>query len=129
MTKFLELREKLRNLYGKYEIYVVTALKFMLALTAFWLINSKMGYMEQLNNPAVVLILALLGAFLPINASVIIASGLIIAHLSALSLEVCLVGVCLFVLMFFMYYRFAPKNGYRSEECLLGKECGSRWSP
>ncbi len=112
MTKFLELREKLRNLYGKYEIYLVTALKFILALTAFWLINSKMGYMERLDNPAVVLILALLGAFLPINASVIIASGLIIAHLSALSLEACLVGVCLFVLMFFMYYRFAPKNGY-----------------
>lgn len=112
MTSVLELREKLRNIYGRYEVYVVTGLKFMLALSVFWLINSKMGYMERLDHPAVVLFLALLAAFLPINGSVIIGSILILAHLSALSIEASLIGVVLFVLMFFMYYRFAPKNGY-----------------
>lgn len=112
MTKILELREKLRDFYGKYEIYVVTAGKFILTFIAFWLINSKMGYMEILENPAVSLLLALLCAFLPINGSVIIGAGLILLHLWSLSMEVCIIAVGLFVLMFFMYYKFAPKNGY-----------------
>ncbi len=112
MTNILELREKLRDFYGKYEIYVVTGGKFILALVAFWLINSNMGYMEKLDNPAVVLLLALLCAFLPINGSVVIGALLILLHLWSLSIEVCLVAVGLFLLMFFMYYKFAPKNGY-----------------
>lgn len=112
MTNILELREKLRDFYGKYEIYVVTGVKFILAFLAFWLINGNMGYMEKLDNPAVALILALLCAFLPINGSVVIGAILILLHLWSLSMEVCLVAAGLFVLMFFMYYKFAPKNGY-----------------
>lgn len=112
MTKILELREKLRDFYGKYEVYVVTGGKFVLTFVAFWLINSRMGYMERLDNPAVALLLALLCAFLPINASVVLGAGLILAHLWALSMEVCLVAAALFVLMFFMYYKFASKSGY-----------------
>lgn len=112
MTNILELREKLRDFYGKYEIYVVTGVKFILAFIAFWLINSRMGYMERLDNPAVALLLALLCAFLPVNGSVVIGALLILLHLWSLSMEVCLVAVGLFLLMFFMYYKFAPKNGY-----------------
>lgn len=112
MTNILELREKLRDFYGKYEVYVVTGIKFILAFIAFGLINSKMGYMERLDNIAVVLLLALLCAFLPINGSVLIGALLILLHLWAVSMEACLVAVGLFVLMFFMYYKFAPKNGY-----------------
>lgn len=112
MTNILELREKLRDFYGKYEIYVVTGVKFILAFVAFWLINGNMGYMEKLDHLAVALILALLCAFLPINGSVIIGAILILLHLWSLSMEVCLVAAGLFVLMFFMYYKFAPKNGY-----------------
>lgn len=112
MTNILELREKLRYFYGKYEIYVVTGLKFILTLSVFRLINSRMGYMEKLDNPAIALLLALVCAFLPINAGVFLSAALILAHLWALSVEVCIVGAGLFVLMFFMYYIFAPKNGY-----------------
>lgn len=112
MTNILELREKLRDFYGKYEVYVVTGVKFILAFIAFWLINSNMSYMEKLDNPAVALLLALLCAFLPVNGSVVIGALLILLHLWSLSLEVCVVAAGLFVLMFFMYYKFAPKNGY-----------------
>lgn len=112
MTVVLELREKLRNFYGKYEIYVTAGTKFVLSLVSFFLINSRMGYMEKLNNPAVVLILALVCTFLPVNAMVVIGCGLILAHLFALSMEVCAIALCLLLLLFFMYYKFAPDNGY-----------------
>lgn len=112
MTKMLELREKLRNFYGKYEMYVAAGMKFIVALAAFFIINKNIGYMEKLENPVVVLILALACTFLPVNAIMLIGAGLILAHLSALSLEICLLAACLFLLMLFMYYKFAPRNGY-----------------
>ena len=60
MTGLLEIRERLRNFYGKYEIYVVTGVKFVLGLVTFFLINNQMGYMERLDHPALALLLALL---------------------------------------------------------------------
>ena len=63
MTFLLEIREKLRILYGKYEIYVTVAVKFILGIAVFFWINSGIGYMERLNQLAVVLLLALACAF------------------------------------------------------------------
>ena len=60
MTGLLELREKLRIFYGKYELYVAAGIKFMLGILVFSIINSQTGYMEQLNQMAVVLLLSIL---------------------------------------------------------------------
>ena len=108
MTGLLEFRERLRNFYGRYEIYVTAGVKFVLGLVTFLLINSQLGYQEQLNQPAVALLLALACAFMPVNIMVAAACGLILIHLSALSLEVCAIGLCLILLLFFLYGKFAP---------------------
>ena len=60
MTALLELKQKIKNLYGEYEIYILPFLKFVLALVYFIWINANMGYMEQINNIFIVLILALI---------------------------------------------------------------------
>lgn len=112
MTGLLELREKLRIFYGKYELYVAAGIKFMLGILVFSIINSQTGYMEQLNQMAVVLLLSLVCAFLPVNAMVVLACGQILLHLYALSLEACAIGLCLFVLLLFLYGKFVPENGY-----------------
>lgn len=112
MTGLLEMRERMRNFYGRYEVYVTAGMKFLLGLVLFFLINSQLGYREQLNQPAVALLLALLCAFMPINIMVVAACGLILIHLSALSLEVCAIGLCLMLLLFFLYGMYAPKHGY-----------------
>ena len=43
MTALLELKQKIKNLYGQNEIYILPVLKFALALTYFLWINEKMG--------------------------------------------------------------------------------------
>lgn len=111
MTGLLELRERLRSFYGKYEIYVTAAGRFLLGLAAFFLINSQMGYMERLNHPAVVLLLALVCTFLPVNVMVVFACALILLHLYALAIEACAIALCLFLLLLFLYAKFASKNG------------------
>ncbi|GFI31766.1 MAG: hypothetical protein HFH50_03430 [Lachnospiraceae bacterium] len=112
MTGLLEMREKLRTFYGKYELYVTAGLKFVLGLVVFSVINGNIGYMERLNQPAAVLLLSLLCAFFPINAMVVLACGLILLHLFAVSMEACAIGLCLFLLLLFLYGKFAPRNGY-----------------
>ena len=65
MTALLELKQKIKNLYSQYEIYILPVLRFVLAFVYFTWINMNMGYMTQLNNIFIVLILALICSILP----------------------------------------------------------------
>ena len=48
MTALLELKQKIKNLYSQYEVYILPVLRFILALVYFEWINANMGYMTQL---------------------------------------------------------------------------------
>ena len=39
MTDLLEIKEKIKNIYGKFDIYIVPLFKFVLALCVFSIIN------------------------------------------------------------------------------------------
>ena len=110
MSALLELREKLRNIYSKGEVYITPFCKFLLALLAFLSINANLGYMTKLNSVMIALVLALLCSFLPMNLTVLICGGMICAHLYALSLECGIVGGAIVILMFVFYFRFSPKD-------------------
>ena len=49
MTKWIELREKIRKIYGKHNRLILAVVKFILALFLFLLINHYVGYMEKLH--------------------------------------------------------------------------------
>ena len=44
MTALLELKQKIKNLYGQYEIYILPVLRCILAFLYFTWINVNMGY-------------------------------------------------------------------------------------
>ena len=50
MSNLLEVRETIKRLYGKYEMYITPVLKFLLTLVGIIMINSCLGYMDLLNN-------------------------------------------------------------------------------
>lgn len=112
MTGLLEIKEKLKNIYGKYDIYIKPLIKFILALCVFGLINGNIGYMGKINNIAVTLVLALLCSILPINVMILLSVVVILLHLYALALEAAVMGAVLFLLLTLLYFRFAPKNGF-----------------
>ena len=88
MTALLELKQKIKNLYGQNEIYILPVLKFALALTYFLWINEKMGYMSQLNNLIIVLILALICSIMPPAVTIFVGFVLMLGHAYALGIEV-----------------------------------------
>ena len=112
MTTLLELKEKLTRFYGKYDIYITPVIKFTVAQTAFFLIILYNGYMENFCCTRIALILALICSILPVGGAVFIGSVLILLDMYALSVEVCIVALILFILMYVLYFRFSPKNEY-----------------
>ena len=111
MTTLLELKEKLVRFYGKYEVYITPIVKFIVAFAALMTIDRNIGYMELVSSTPVALILGLLCAILPVGGTIFIAAVVILADMYALSIEVCLVALLLFVLIYFIYFRFAPRQG------------------
>ena len=112
MTTLLELREKIKIFMGKYDVYIIPLLKFLLALIAFLLINGNVGFMERAKNPSISLILALMCSFLPANLIAVFGGILILAHAYALSLEFFGIAFVIILLMVLLFFRTAPQYGY-----------------
>ncbi len=110
MTKLLVIREYLKHFYSKYEIYIKPVWKLALAFIALSVINGKLGYMNQIDNAAVVLIVSLMCSFLPTGCIALFASLFIVLHMYALSLECALVAMMLLMVMYLLYFRFTPKE-------------------
>lgn len=110
MTTLLVVKQILMTLYSKYEVYITPFLKFMLALIALSLINSRLGYMETIDRLTVVLIAALMCSFMPMNFIVVMSALFTMLHLYAFSLECAAVIGVGFLLMFLLYLRFSPKD-------------------
>ena len=111
MTTILELKEKLVRFYGKYEVYITPIVKFIVAFVALMTINRNIGYMEPGQFDAGGTDPGTACAILPVGGTIFIAAAVILADMYALSIEVCLVALLLFVLIYFIYFRFAPRQG------------------
>ncbi|MCR4656778.1 MAG: hypothetical protein K5770_11200 [Lachnospiraceae bacterium] len=110
METLLMVKSQIIRIYARYESYILSVLKFILVLISVLMINGNIGYMSRLKNPAIALIVALLGSFLPLNATVLLMGGMIVAHVYELSLECAVVVLCVFILMFIVYFRFSPTD-------------------
>ena len=110
MTSLLELKQYIKRFYIKNETYITYAWKFLLALITIAVINNKLGYMQALNNIAIVLMASLLCAILPANCIVFMAALFILGHLYSMGIECALIAGIVFLLMFLLYFRFSPKD-------------------
>lgn len=110
MTTLLVIKQTLLSIYSRYEVYITPLLKFLLALFTLLLINSRLGYMGSLNKLTLVLIVALMCSFMPMNFIVLVGAVFSILHLYAFSMECAAVIGAGFLLLFLLYLRFSPKD-------------------
>lgn len=110
MTTLLVAKQILLTIYSKYEVYITPLLKFLLALVTLCLINSRLGYMESINRMTVVLIVALMCSFMPMNFIVLMGAVFVLLHLYTFSMECAAVIGAGFLLLFLLYLRFSPKD-------------------
>lgn len=110
MTGLLELREYLKQIYAKYEVYLKPCVKFLTALVTLIAINTSMGYMGVLKHPAVILVIALMCSFMPKNFVVLVSALWIMVHSFSLAAECAGVVAAVFAIIFLLYLRFSPKD-------------------
>ncbi len=110
MTTLLELREKCKLFFSQNEIFIIPAVKFLLALLTVLSINGQLGYMKRIDNIAVVLIVALLCSFLPTGFIVFFGALFSLLHMYALSMEVALVGASIYLVMVLVFLRFSSRE-------------------
>ncbi|MCF0132624.1 MAG: hypothetical protein HUJ72_02035 [Blautia sp.] len=110
MTAILEFKQKLKNLYGKLEVYLTPVFKFGLALLYFMWINENMGYMPQLTNIYVLLVMALVCSILPNGVTIAAGFALMVAHCYAIGIDVAAFLLVLVLVMTVFLLRFSGRQ-------------------
>ncbi len=114
MMALLVFREKLMRFYSRYDMYVMPVLRFFLSLAALYFLSENVGFRTSLNRPPVLAGLSLLCAFLPFGASALLAGGVMLLHISSVSLEMTLVMGMFLLAVWILYYGLQP-----GDSCLL----------
>ena len=112
MMGLLVFKEKLKQLYGKYNRYMIPAVKFLLGASSFFLISSNVGFMARLKNPQVPVVMGLVAAVVPCGVTAFFAGCFLIAHVSQVSLEAALIIAVFMLVVMMLYYGFRPGDGY-----------------
>lgn len=110
MTLLLELREKIKQIYVRYSIFLLPILKFILAFAVFKGINSSLNFVEELNNIFLLLILALICSIMPLNLTVVFGIFLLIGQCYGVGIEVALVAAVMILVLLILYIRFTPQD-------------------
>ena len=106
MMVLLEIKEYLKLFYAKFDIYIVSAFKFLLTLIALAMVNSDLGYMSKLTGTPIVLLVSLVCALLPWGASAAVTALFMLGHFYEVSLELTGVALIILLIMFCLYIRF-----------------------
>lgn len=112
MVFLLGLKEKVKKIFNKYNVYIIPAVRFAMALISMLMLGFSIGYMSLLKNPVVCVGVAVVCAFLPVGFMIVVLSLVMVAHLYAISIEFAAIAMCVVILMYLLYFRLSPKYGY-----------------
>ena len=112
MMGLLVFKERLKEFYARFEIYITPVVKFIFSLLAFALMNKNIGFMSKLTAGYIPLVLALVCSFLPYGAISFLAAGFMLVHLSGISIEITLVMAVFILVVGLLYYGFQPGDSY-----------------
>lgn len=111
MFYLLELREKIKKFYQEKETIAVALFKFIASFIIFYTISNKLNYNTLFSNVLVIMLLSLIGAFVP--SSVITFMALTVACLEVFSFSSVLgiVTIVIVLILYCLFIRFTPKLG------------------
>lgn len=106
MMILLEIKEYLKLFYAKFDVYIVSVFKFLLAFIMINMLNGDLGYMDRLTGTPIVLLVSLVCALLPWGASAGVGVLFLLGHFYEVSLELTGVALAIMLVMFCLYLRF-----------------------
>ncbi|MCR5609891.1 MAG: hypothetical protein K6G26_12590, partial [Lachnospiraceae bacterium] len=112
MIYLLDFREKVRGIYSSYKEYCTLAYKFIMSLITFIVIDVKLGFGNEFMNALSVLLLALVGTFIPSSLTVLLACLVSVACVFSYSPVLGFMLTILLIIVYAMFMRFVPKLAY-----------------
>ena len=111
MKGLLGFRERCISFSEEYGFILVPICKFAVAFAAFRMINAALGYMAQMNNLFLVLLMSLISAVTPVPVMVLLAGLLVVVQCYAIHFLVAVFMLVVFFLLYIFFLRFAPHTG------------------
>lgn len=108
--KLLVFKEYSKKMYAQNSLFILPAFKVLATFLTLLILSFNIGFMDILKHPLIIIVISLLCAFLPQNLILTIIAAVFTGHLYALSMEMAMVVLIIFVLMFMLYFRFVPKQ-------------------
>lgn len=112
MLPLLELRERLKDFYQKYDMIILPFIKFIFALVVFNIINKEIGYDGKLKSLPIVLGISLLSAFTPSAIMVLLAAAISIFHVYFVSPILSIMIIVILLILYLLFIRYTPNLGY-----------------
>ena len=108
MSELLTIRDRIRDFLRKYDEIAMPIIKFVAAIIMYISINSLFGYSPLCNKGIVVFLLSVITALVSSAVAVLLGGVVILIHSLSVSLEVAIVFLLLFIIMYCMYMRMFP---------------------
>lgn len=112
IMKVLILKEKIKELYGRYDKYLIPLFRFVLGFITIMLINANIGFMAKLDSPLIAFLIGVICAFLPSGGVVAFGALVMFGHIISSSVELGAIVFVVFIVLLCAYYRFSPHEGY-----------------
>ncbi len=111
MTTLLTFRNNIKSFLGNYDFVITPIAKGIFSSLVLWMLNKQMGYFSALDNGVLLLGIAFICAFLPVEMLAGICSVIVVLHSIKVSIDVGLLALVLVLVFYCAYMRFAPKTG------------------
>ena len=108
MEKLLLIRENVRGFYGKYSVFLNPISRFAVVYSSLLVLNEQLGF-GSFSNPLILLVVGLIGAWLPTGLDILIVGLIAILNLNSLSVEVMLAVALMMVVLFCLNYTVRPE--------------------
>ncbi|MBE5907800.1 MAG: hypothetical protein E7278_03050 [Lachnospiraceae bacterium] len=112
MNFFITMRDQVRTFLGTYETIVERVWNGLVTLFSLLIMNQQFGYAPVLKSTWIVLAIAVLCSFVPMNAIALALTLCLMIHLAYLSLQVALVTGIMLVLSYILCRTYQAKQMY-----------------
>ena len=111
MTTLLTFRDSVKAFFGRYDFIFTPLFKGVIAYIIFLSLNSQFGYFALLDNRSLIIMLAIICAFLPSEVITAIGGLMIALQSFKVSIDVGLLSVAVILIFYCAYMRFSTKTG------------------
>ena len=112
MIIFVGLRNKLKEIYASYDIFIRPVIKFIFAFSVFFFVSSYIGYFQRISELPVILVSSLVCCVLPWGTSALLGGVFVLLDIMEVSVVYAGISFLFFLMIAVLYFGFRPGNGF-----------------